>query len=99
MTIEIEDYGSLGVLVECSPDDEYTYYRCESLVCGLFYLRCKDGLCNIFVVNNDRVGEWSEKTYNKSDMRNKETCEVTEVKKSERFLLPTKDQYYEGNHK
>lgn len=78
--------------VTCEPDEEYQYLQCESSVAGLFFVRVKDGKANIFTVQNDE-GAWSENTYNISDMRPTDTCNISVVEELVVRLLPSKEAY------
>ena len=78
--------------VTCEPDDEYQYLKCESSVAGLFFVRVKDGKANIFTVQNGE-GVWSENTYNISDMRPTDTCDISVVEEYTVRLLPNKEMH------
>jgi hypothetical protein len=81
------------VEVTCEPDDEYEYLKCESNVSGLFLIRCKNGQGNIWIIEGDGNGIWSEESYDLSKMNPAATCEVSKVIETETWMLPSKSQY------
>ena len=80
------------VEVTCEPDGEYQYFKCESSVAGLFFMRGKDGKANICIIENNNV-KWSENTYNLSDMNPTHTCHISVVTEKTTTLLPTKEVF------
>jgi hypothetical protein len=78
------------VEVTCEPDDEYEYWKCESTVAGLFFIRDKDGLSNIWVAGDDGEGIWGEKAYDSSKMKPEESCSISRVTETVTRTLPMK---------
>lgn len=91
--ITTKDHGPFGIEIICEPDDEYEYFRCDSSLAGLFYLRHKDGLVNIFFVKSDGSGYWSEESFEYSKMKNRDTCIITRVTERISDTKLTKAQY------
>ena len=80
------------VEITVTPDNEYEYLRCDSSVAGLFFIRHKDGLGNIWVYKNDK-GTWGDTSFKISEMRDTHTCTTSVVTEQIVVSLPTKKDY------